>query len=402
MKFTIDRKKMLKHQRAWWDLPNFIKLLVGGYGSGKTYIAALRGIYLSWLYSPLPGQIISPTYNMQHKTILPHLREICTKAEIDYTYKQQLGEFHIHDWDGMFWFGSGDKPDSLRGPNLAWAGIDEPFIQKKEVLEQMLARLRVGEPRELFLTGTPEELNWGYDIAMNDTNMYDVGVVKARTRDNIHLPKDYYETLYSAYTEEMRLAYLDGDFVNLKQGRAYKVFDREKHVIQRDVTGIEIEAGIDFNVDYMSAEIYANGNGWMHFIDEIRLSNSNSFELADKLHLKYPGIKVYPDATGASRKTSSSKSDHNIFRDKGFNVIAKKSNPAVMDRVNAFNRMLIRDLLTIEPNKCPCLVKDLERNVFKSGDLDKMSDPALTHAGDAAGYAIAYKYKIGRVDVGSV
>ena len=45
--YKIDLSLMLPHQRAFWQLPNFIKLLVGGYGCGKTRIGALRSIWSS-------------------------------------------------------------------------------------------------------------------------------------------------------------------------------------------------------------------------------------------------------------------------------------------------------------------------------------------------------------------
>jgi hypothetical protein len=63
-----------------------------------------------------------------------------------------------------------------------------------------------------------------------------------------------------------------------------------------------------------------------------------------------------------------------------------------MDRVNAVNSMLIQDRLTIEPDKCVYFVKDLDRVVFKNGDLDKTSEMELTHASDAGGYPIEYLY----------
>ena len=405
MKFIINTDNFLPAQKEWWNLENFIKLLVGGYGSGKTYIAAIRAIWLSYINSPLPGQLISPTYNMQHKTIIPHLRDICVRSGISYTYKQQLSEFHIHNWDGFFWFGSGDKPDSLRGPNLAWAGIDEPFIQKEEVLDQMLARVRLQEAqhKEIFLTGTPEELNWGYDLAMNDQSKYDVGFVYANTKDNIHNDPEYFQRLWNSYTPEMREAYLEGKFVNLTKGRVYKPFDRDKHVVHREYEQLEVCAGLDFNVDYMTAEIFALGNGWVHFFDEIRLTyNSDSFVLAEELKRKHPRIKVFPDATGAMRRSSSTKSDHQIFRDAGFHLIATRANPAVRDRVNSTNRMLMNNRLTIEPGSCPCLIADLERNTWKNNDIDKQSDLSMTHAGDAAGYPIYYLFPVVKREIGSV
>jgi len=400
--FKIKKANFLPHQTLWWDLETFIKLLVGGYGCGKTYIGSLRSIYLTYLNSGIPGQYVSPTYKLAKRTVIPTVKEILNRSGISYNYNKTDNEFHIHNWDGHFWVGSGDDPDSLRGPNLAWAGIDEPFIQSQEVLSQMLARVRhpQADHREIFLTGTPEQLNWGYDVATNDEGKYDIGYVAGKTKDNTYLPPEYYETLFNAYSPEQREAYLNGKFLNLTLGRAYSVFDRERHIkILDGYRNLEICAGLDFNVDYMSAEIYANGNGWVHYFDEIRLKNSNSFELSERLAAKYPGIRVFPDATGAARKSSSSRSDHQIFRDAGFNVVARRSNPRVMDRVNAMNKILREDKMSIEPGTCPMLVKDLERVTWKSGDLDKTTDLSLTHASDAAGYPIAYNYPVVKREV---
>ena len=94
------------------------------------------------------------------------------------------------------------------------------------------------------------------------------------------------------------------------------------------------------------------------------------------------------------RKTSSTQSDHSIFKTAGFRVSARAFNPRVMDRVNAVNKLLMNDRMSIEPGKCDFLIKDLERVVFKSGDLDKTSDQTLTHASDAAGYGVAYLYPV--------
>ncbi len=387
MRFIIDSNNFLDHQKEWWNLNNFIKLLVGGYGCGKSYIAALRAIYLSYINSPHPGMLVSPTFPIAKKTLIPHLKDIMTRAGLKWHHNKTDNEFYINNWEGKFWVASADNPDSLRGPNLAWAGLDEPFITKKDAFEQMLARIRVGDHRELFLTGTPESLNWGYDIAMNDDNRYDIGVVKGKTKNNPYLPESYYEMLTAAYNDEMVKAYLNGEFVNLNQGRVYE-FDREVNTLHIDTHGWQIGAGIDFNVDYMSAVIFAYSSNHLHFFDEIRQANSNSFNLSSTLALKHPGINIYPDATGAARKSSSTKSDHSIFKEDGFRIKSGFTNPRVMDRVNAVNKGLRNKYITVEPGTCPYLVKDLERNVWVSGDIDKKSDPSLTHAGDAAGYAV--------------
>ena len=184
MKFKIKKSSFLPAQAKWWDLPNYYKLLVGGYGSGKTHIGAIRSIYNSHINSGIPGMYVSPSYPMADKTIVMSLKEIMIRSGINYTYHETRHRFHIKNWNGHIWIGSGEKPDSLKGANLAWGGIDEPFMQKKDVFKQMTARIRHPEAthRELFLTGTAEQLNWGYEV-VNDRKI-DIGYAVASTLDN--------------------------------------------------------------------------------------------------------------------------------------------------------------------------------------------------------------------------
>ena len=69
MKFRIDKRRMLPHQVAFWELPNFVKLLVGGYGCGKTHIGAVGSIYDSFVNAPAPHLYVSPSYKQVRKTV---------------------------------------------------------------------------------------------------------------------------------------------------------------------------------------------------------------------------------------------------------------------------------------------------------------------------------------------
>jgi len=231
-------------------------------------------------------------------------------------------------------------------------------------------------------------------LVMNLDGMYDVGYVYGKTLDNKFNRDEYFQTLFNAYSPEQREAYLEGKFLNLTQGRVYKEFDREKQVKHVDHhSSFQVYAGVDFNVDFMTAEIFWYANNWVHFIDEIRMSNTNTFELTERLKQIYKGIHVFPDPTGGARKTSSDRTDHQILRDGGFTVRCRDQ-VNVRDRVNAVNKMLREGRMSIEPGKCSWLVKDLERNVWEKGDVDKNSDPTMTHAADAAGYAIEYLFPV--------
>ena len=391
MRFRIKKENFLPHQLQWWDLDTFYKIMVGGYGSGKTYIGALRSLYLSYSNSPHPGMYVSPTWALATKTIILTLKELMTRAELDYKFNQQRGEFIIDNWNGRIWIGSGDKPDSLRGPNLAWAGIDEPFIQRKEVFDQMVASVRIAsaECREIYLTGTPEQMNWGWKLT-NRTDL-DMGIVYGSTLNNSYLPQQYKDNLLSAYSPEQIDAYVYGKFVNLTQGRVYREFERDKHVMEREVQDLSIGIGMDFNVDAMSSIVFYKGTNWIHVFDEIRLKNSNTFEMCNVLKDKYPDAIIYPDATGSARRSSATQSDHDIIKKAGFKIRSPRKNPPVRDRVNAVNKLLRDENFSCY--NCPNLIMDLERNVWKSGDIDK-TDPEQSHASDAIGYAIEYLFPI--------
>jgi len=391
--FAIDKGKMLLHQRAFWELPNFIKLLVGGYGCGKTRIGALRSLWCAFENAPIPHLYVSPTYKQARKTVIISITELLDRAEIDYEYNKTNHEFYIPGWNASIWIASGDEPESLKGPNLATAGIDEPFIMNAEILNVVLSRLRHPEARhrELFLTGTPEQLNWGYELAQNTDGRYDLGTVVARTADNTHLPAQFVKMLEKAFDENQRAAYMNGEFVNLTAGRVYKYFDRS--MIAEGGPSSTLRAGIDFNVDNMTAEIFSiSPDGVIFFLDEIHLDNATTYELAELLHERYPGITVFPDPAGRARKSSSDATDFTILRDRGFPVEARTNHPPVRSRINAVNKMMRENKLRVSA-KCPRLMKDFELVSWKNGEIDKSND-ALTHASDAAGYAIEKLFPI--------
>jgi len=246
------------------------------------------------------------------------------------------------------------------------------------------------------LTGTPEQLNWGYELAQNLDGRYDLGTVVARTADNTFLPEQFITMLEKAFDENQRAAYLNGQFVNLTAGRVYKYFER--NMIQEGAMNQPLRAGIDFNIDNMTAEIFSvMSDGVVCFHDEIHIDNSTTYELADRLHERYPGITVFPDPAGRARKSSSDATDFTILRDKGFTVEARPAHPPQRARVNAVNKLMREGKLRISA-RCPRLVKDFEQVSWKCGEIDK-SNEALTHASDAAGYAIEKLFPVRMPDM---
>jgi len=148
----------------------------------------------------------------------------------------------------------------------------------------------------------------------------------------------------------------------------------------------------------------------IHFFDEITLKSPGYSDkpqtqrMADVLKDKYKGkqLHAYPDATGEKRQTSATESDLSILRQNGIRVYARASNPSVRDRLNAANKMFGELSVTVDGDRCPELVEDLEKcERDKYGDLDK-NDSERTHASDAGTYPIAYLYPIKHREFGGI
>jgi hypothetical protein len=404
---------MWKHQRDWWKLNNFVKALVGGYGSGKTLIGSKRLIASSLENAPCPVAGVSPSFPLARKTMITTIRELLVGKqsildEFEWKWNGQYHEFAInyHGRNALIQICSGERPDSLRGPNLASAWIDEPFIQDRAVFEQMIARVRHPEARllEILLTGTPEQLNWGYDVCIGeDKDVADVGLVQADTRFNKALNPEYAERLLHALDEKTARAYVGGEFVNLATGMVYYGFDRGRNVQELGVPeGVELGAGMDFNVNPMSAAVFWRAGSHVHFIDEIELPNADTEYMCDMLRERYEDklIDVYTDATGSARKTSApgGKSDFTYIRNAGFRVNARNSNPKRKDRYNAVNGKLNpkegEPTLTVEPT-CVKLIKYL--STYSHELMDRQV--AMSHLLDAASYPIAYLFPVSRKQV---
>jgi hypothetical protein len=420
-KGQISTGGMFDHQRLWWNSPHFIKALVTGFGGGKTFIAAKRAIACAMHNAPVPHLWVSPTYKIARRTAIPTIQGLLAGKKslqpgIEYRYHKTNFEFSI-TWGGRtgyIWLASGEDPESLRGPNIGSSTVDEPFIQDEAVLDNVLARVRHPDARqmEIGLTGTPEELNWGYDICEGDrVGDFDIGVYHANTRANTALGGEYADRLERAYTSEAVEAYVDGQFVNLQSGRVYYGFTRDRNVVALDDPGGELGLGLDFNVNPMAAIVFWTSGSHMHIFDEIELANSDTPYLMRYVKDNYcytDGDEkgqcriqtVYPDASGIARHTSSpaGKSDFKWIKEFGFAIDAPRANPLVRDRENSVNGKFNPDTgaptLTIEP-RCKKLISYLT----KYSHANKNKQKEMSHLLDAMGYPIHRLFPVTRSTV---
>jgi hypothetical protein len=402
---------MFSHQSKFWEIPNFCKVLVGGYGSGKTLIGAKWIVSMALENAPCLVAAVSPTYKVARKTTIQSIRELLEGKQRIYGRRKFWWSFNKNEHEFTIRFHgrvasitvySGENPLSLRGPNLAAAWIDEPFIQDEEVFYQMLARIRHPQAKELALalTGTPEQLNWGYDLCVGELEEeIDVGFVRASTRENIALSPDYVARLEGAYSEKMARAFIEGHFVNLSEGQVFYSFDPLENVARiRRPEGAKLGAGMDFNVNPMASTVYWQNGNHIHFFYEKEMPNADTELMCQHLRAKFwkQGLRdIIPDASGNRRQTNApgGKSDFHYIRQAGFKVNAPSKNPLIRDRYNAVNGKLKprrgRITLTIDPS-CKKLIKYLS---IYSHEL-KHKQEAQSHLIDSFSYPIARLFPV--------
>jgi PBSX family phage terminase large subunit len=240
----------------------------------------------------------------------------------------------------------------------------------------------------------PTKRHWSYWIFVKKINP-DTGEalesdnyasILMNPNDNIDNIDENYLKILNSLDEKQRNRFLLGEFNDDSDGQAYYSFNRDVNVRDIDSSikqGTQL-VGMDFNVMPMTAVCCYYINKTFYIVDEVFLENSDTFKMATELKGRgYRGSRIYPDSTGANRKTSG-RSDHAILKEDGF-VVVDTRNPFVTDRVNNVNRLLRDGKIVIDP-KCKKLINDLEKVTWRNDDLDQKTDKMLTHISDALGY----------------
>ena len=367
--------------------------MVAGRRFGKSYLS------LMWLLSRKiePNErrwIITPTYRQGKTTTWKLLRTIFR----DYDAQVNESELLVKLPNGAeIAIKGSEQENNLRGAGIDMVCMEEYSYIKPHVWEEIIYPMLTTTDGDALFIGTPNGYDHLYDAYMlGQGKSIDWKSWQFTTVDGGFVPEKEIEKAKSMMDERAFRTEFLASFETTGNRAAYN-FDRQIHVKQTDQRTNRLAWGIDFNVDYMSAVLIMEFTNSIHYLNEIRLTNSNTEEMAKEMKKIAPNIPVYPDAAGRARSTTSNRSDHQILRDHGFHIIAKKANPPVIDRLNALNRML-KDAngkvrMTVDP-KCIYLIKDLEQvQRTRDGKIDK-SDIKLTHMMDACSYYISYKYPV--------
>lgn len=403
-------------QARFMSMRQKFRAFVGGFGSGKTWTISSALCGHAYAHIGVPCGYFAPTYGHIRDIFYPTVEEVAEQWGLTASIKQGVHEVTLHRGRRVLSTiicRSMDKPGDIVGFKIGKAAVDELDILPKPKAEtawrKIIARLRVkqaGLVNGVDVATTPEGFRFTYDQFVRQVrdkpelaNLY--GLVQASTYENgRNLPDDYIPSLRASYPPQLIDAYLDGKFVNLTSGAVYPNFDRRlNHTPERIRPGEALHIGMDFNVLNMTAIVSVIRDDKPLTLAEV-CKVRDTPTMARVLRERFPEhpITIYPDASGGNTSSKdASESDLSILRQAGFTVRANASNPAVRDRVNSVNALILNGAgvrsWKVNTDACPTLTECIEQQAYDtSGEPDKSA--GMDHAPDAAGYFLAHRWPI--------
>lgn len=405
----------------------FVFAFIGGLGSGKTYCGAQKAGQIAFLNRGHMGMVAAPTYRMLADSTKPTFLKILDEKGLSYQSLKTENAVRIFG-DTKVLFRSMDIPEHLKGPNLAWAWIDEGAqMPNREGYDVINGRIR-GDDKPvkcLIFTSTPDGLNWVHDVVVEEAVQNRVRLYRARTQDNPTLG-DYYQRLSASFDPRYAAQELEAEFLNIFSGQAYWNFSPVESVFSSKSLsidpGLPLDLMCDFNVSPMcwnvGQDFLQNGDIYSYIFDELHLDTAGTdiavAEFLERYGNHRAGVRVWGDATAMARHTSATRSDYDIIEkaiEKAKIPVAiniGRSNPRVSERVLSVNARLmsskgIRKLFIAK--QCRMTKIDFERTAFIPGtrQLDKrgraviskrVKKSDLTHHTDAIGYKIFRQWPV--------
>ena len=188
------------------------RAFIGGRGAGKTFSGAVAAMQEAGRQS-CPGMCVAPTYPNLRDYVIPEFMK--RAGGLVKKYNKADNDAELLNGSKVM-FRSGDKPDSLRGPTLAWVWLDEPRNMAYEVWQIVIACLRWNsQAGRLWLTTTPAgKSQWIYRRFVTEGTP-DYELFKCASRENPYLPRELLKALEEDYgVGEWGKQELEGEFVD--------------------------------------------------------------------------------------------------------------------------------------------------------------------------------------------
>jgi hypothetical protein len=321
--------------------------MIAGYSAGKSFSIVAFVLMITQRYngSSMVCGIGSPTITFFRKTILIDLEKTLIESGIRYRWNAQSNELMIGTikWIVI----SLDQPKLIFGYNFSIFCADEieemPIDKCIEAYGAIQERTRIPLPdgRKPFsiFTTTSQGMRGCYSITENlKDKKIPFAIIRASTRDNTNLDPEYYQRLYSLYTETERLVYLEGAFLNLQAGRVYPSYNEQENSVDdfEILPDDEIHIGQDLNIASSCATAIIKRNKILYVIKCWQFKDFA--QSANLIRQDFPmqNIYLYPDASGRMIIDGYlAEYAHNDI-----NVVTNTTNPPVIERIFLVNKML--------------------------------------------------------------
>ena len=217
-------------------------------------------------------------------------------------------------------------------------------------------------------------------------------LMRARTKDNIYLPKDYVANMYSIYNEKEIKCLLEGEFVSIDSGLVFPDYHPDVNKLNVDLfDSLEehdtVYIGQDFNGFGNNAVAFVVKRGAIIAIKDYEFPDIRRAPEVFRYDFPTQNIIWIPDMTYKEHFVEFKKE----LRTFNIKIAYRSCNPLVTDRNFACNKLFVAEHLFITP-----ICKDLERTLMtwqkdpKTGQPSKGGKGAPDHKGDCIGYVVHY------------
>lgn len=383
--------------------------IFGGFGSGKSEAIILR---LITLIEKDPGISVGhyfPSYKLAKRRGMSGVKSYLDRRGYKYEVNKADLTITIPELNNsVYYLDTYHDPDAIVSYEIAHGGIDELDTLSAEkaqdvwtkITERVRSKTTFKHGNTLSVASTTDQGTSGFCYAKWKTGEYIADgfhYIKAGTGSNKFLPDGYVEQIRKNYDPVMAEAFIEGGWVSFTKDKVYHFFNREKHHTSRTLNDHDsvIHIGIDFNIGGCCAVVFVIDNNNPIAVDEFVSYDTQDF-INNLTRYKGKTCIIYPDTSGKASRTNSSQSDISMIAQAGYQLQYKPTNPAIRDRINAYNGLLSHDRLSINTDKCPNLTNALETQGYdKNGYPEKWdAHPAWDDWADSSGYFIAYKYPV--------